>query len=247
MDNTRINKLSASIQGELELLYNSLFRQGFDLNKYSSEIKIDSDGVDKLSSYLILLEKWNKSHDLVGPGTSESYIVPHIIDSLASLIVLRCNGVIPDVLKNNQEVNTKSIFVDIGSGAGLPGIVWSIFYGLSFSFILIEPRAKRINFLKECIRVLELTNTEAIENRANFLPNVLSKVTFDKAFITLRAIKPDKSVLGGLELLNNCRFIWLTGPNTAPDHSTWRELEWREEAFYSLGMNGELGRRVYIL
>ena len=61
--------------------------------------------------------------------------------------------------------------IDIGSGAGLPGIPISLLFGPKNRFFLCENRSKRASFLKKCIVKLDLKNTEVIPIKVEKIEN----------------------------------------------------------------------------
>jgi 16S rRNA (guanine527-N7)-methyltransferase len=93
-----------------------------------------------LEAYARLVRSWAPRLDLVSPADLDRFEDRHIADSLRALPLL-------------DEVPPGPI-VDVGSGAGLPGIPLAVASG---RFVrLLEPRARRAAFLEECVRVLDL-------------------------------------------------------------------------------------------
>ncbi len=107
----------------------------------------------KLSEYCLNLEQWNRKTDLIAPCSREELVERHIKDSVLALEL---------VLTNLKPV--PGPWLDVGSGAGLPGLVWAICLPNS-SFQLIEPRMKRVLFLNEMRRKLSLENLRVAESR----------------------------------------------------------------------------------
>ena len=95
---------------------------------------------DKLELYLTLLNKWQKSINLVGSSTLKDPWNRHIYD---------CGQAVKYIFNINGKV------LDVGSGAGLPGIIWSIM-GVK-NVILIESDEKKTIFLKEVSRICEIS------------------------------------------------------------------------------------------
>lgn len=93
----------------------------------------------KLANYLLLLERWNRVHNLTGITDIDQMIERHLAESLALRGFLR-----------GQRI------ADVGSGAGLPGIPLAIVEP-ERSFTLIESRAKRASFLSHVQGALALT------------------------------------------------------------------------------------------
>jgi 16S rRNA (guanine527-N7)-methyltransferase len=106
-----------------------------------------------LWAYLDLLETWNRVHRLIG-SSDRRWMVEHIIlDSLLFLAVL------PGMSES---------LLDIGSGAGVPGIPIGIVRP-EVSIVLVESRRKRVSFLATVIRELGLSRTEVVHGRAEGL------------------------------------------------------------------------------
>ena len=132
-------------------------------------IKIDENQKNQLVSYMELTLKANESFNLTANDTKGSFMIKNIIDSL--LIV------------KNLDLDGKNI-LDLGSGAGLPGIPLAIYYK-NTTFTLLEPLTKRANFLKEIAQKLGLKNVNVVNDRAEiFIKN--ARESFD--FVTSRAV-----------------------------------------------------------
>ena len=93
----------------------------------------------KLASYAALIRAWAPRLDLVSPSDLERFEERHIADCL------RVAPLLEDV---------SGWCIDVGSGAGLPGIPLAIATGAPFR--LLEPRTKRAGFLDEVVRELDL-------------------------------------------------------------------------------------------
>ena len=103
---------------------------------------------EKLLEFVEILSKWSKKMSLVSSSDTERIINEHILDCWAAFAF----------------VPRETIYLDIGSGSGLPGVIFSILAPAS-TVILLEPRAKRIDFLKEARRSLKLENIETAHTR----------------------------------------------------------------------------------
>ena len=102
----------------------------------------------RLAVYLDLLERWNRTHNLVRYGSREELVVRHVLESLEGVSHL---GDPPGLL------------VDVGSGAGLPGVPL-LAARPDWRGLLLEPRTKRWTFLRLVIRELGL-DAEAVPSR----------------------------------------------------------------------------------
>jgi 16S rRNA (guanine527-N7)-methyltransferase len=104
-------------------------------------------------AYLALILQWGRAQRLTGSREPESVARDFLADSLLFLPLLPRGRV---------------GLVDIGAGAGLPGIPLAIVEpGLSVA--LVEARAKRVSFLRAVVRELGLPNAEVLEGRAETL------------------------------------------------------------------------------
>ncbi|MEX2145982.1 MAG: 16S rRNA (guanine(527)-N(7))-methyltransferase RsmG [Candidatus Rokuibacteriota bacterium] len=119
------------------------------------------DQAVQLLKYLQLLVKWQKVQRLVGPGDPAT-IRDFLLDSLLFTRVL------PPVVDR---------IMDLGSGAGLPGIPLGIVLP-STEITLVEARQKRVSFLSTAIRELGLGAVKVMNSRAENLPSELEQ-SFD--------------------------------------------------------------------
>ena len=107
------------------------------------------DGIDQARRYVGML---------VGDGVIRGLIGPREPSRIWTRHVLNCAVVAP-LLPSAARV------VDVGSGAGLPGIPWAIARP-DCTFVLVEPLERRAIFLAEAIAALGLTNTRVVRGRA---------------------------------------------------------------------------------
>jgi len=105
--------------------------------------------LDLFSRYLDLLVKWQRSHRLIG-SSDEMWIVEHLF--LDSLLFLRLLPVAARTL------------VDIGSGAGMPGVPLKIVRS-DVEVTLVESRRRRASFLSAVVRELGLAQTRVVADR----------------------------------------------------------------------------------
>lgn len=104
-----------------------------------------ADQMDRLETYRALLAEWNEKMNLVGPATLAVFWNRHVLDS-AQLYDLE-----PEA----------AIWADLGTGAGLPGIVLAVLGRgrPGFHVHLVESMQKRCRFLEEVVRRLDLPAT----------------------------------------------------------------------------------------
>ncbi len=121
-------------------------------------LTVSAEKQSQLIAYLHLLQKWNKAYNLTAITDFDKMISYHLLDSLS---------VAPHLVGNH--------IVDVGSGAGLPGIPLAIFYPEK-QFTLIDSIGKKTRFITQAVRELQLRNVQVVNCRAEEYP---SKHSFD--------------------------------------------------------------------
>ena len=125
---------------------------------------------------------------LTGAGVERGVVGPAEADRNWDRHLLNC-GVLARL------ITAKGTLVDLGSGAGLPGIVLAILLP-GVRVTLLEPLARRVDFLTECVAALGLANTDVVRGRAE---DVAGRLVAD--VVTSRAVAPlDKLVTLSLGL-----------------------------------------------
>ncbi len=113
---------------------------------------VDAEAVARLARYAELLERWSARHSLVRFADRRELVERHILDALAGAPILGSVGRL----------------LDVGSGAGLPGVPLLVVRP-GWQGVLLEPRSKRWAFLRTVIRELGLA-AEAVCSRYRELP-----------------------------------------------------------------------------
>ena len=126
-----------------------------NLNEYNKELKelnivLSVKQLDQLEKYYDLLIEWNNKINLTRITDKEEVYLKHYYDSLTLSRVV-----------NLKEVNT---LCDVGTGAGFPGIVLKIIFP-NLKVTLIDSLQKRVNYLNEVIKELDLKDIVAIHSR----------------------------------------------------------------------------------
>ena len=120
---------------------------------------------------------------LTGVGVERGVVGPAEADKIWDRHLLNC-GVIARLLP------AKGTVVDLGSGAGLPGVVLAILLP-GVKVTLLEPLARRVEFLEECVAALGLANVQVVRGRAeDFAGRILADV------VTSRAVAPLDKLAG---------------------------------------------------
>ena len=130
---------------------------------------VDENTLYRLDVYIGLLKKWQKAINLVGPKTLEDPWRRHILDS-AQLI---------DLVNSTEGDNNR--IVDLGSGAGLPGLIVAIMTGLPVH--LVESDQRKSTFLREAARETK-TNVDVHVGRIEAIQPLSGNI------VTARALAP---------------------------------------------------------
>ena len=142
---------------DLTKLYNGLDSLGIEYN---------DNKINQLISFYEMVVEKNKVMNLTGITEFDEFVYKHFLDSLI------LEKAFPQI-KNNISV------IDVGTGAGFPGIPLAIIYD-NAEFTLIDSLNKRVNFLNEVITALSIENVNAIAGRAEELgKNSLYREQYD--------------------------------------------------------------------
>lgn len=114
-------------------------------------IQLNKEQSIQFQKYYELLIEWNKVMNLTAITEYEEVVDKHFIDSLS--------------IEKAVDLNIIEKVIDVGTGAGFPGIPLKIVYP-HLKITLLDSLNKRINFLNEVISKLKLENIEAIHGRA---------------------------------------------------------------------------------
>jgi 16S rRNA (guanine527-N7)-methyltransferase len=120
---------------------------------------------------------------LTGAGVERGVVGPAEADRIWDRHILNC-GVVARLIP------AKATVVDLGSGAGLPGLVLAILLP-GVKMTLLEPLARRVEFLEECVATLGLTNVHVVRGRAE---DVAGRLVAD--VVTSRAVAPLDKLAG---------------------------------------------------
>jgi 16S rRNA (guanine(527)-N(7))-methyltransferase GidB len=119
-------------------------------------ISLEQKQIEQFLKYYELLIEWNKVMNLTGITEFEEVIVKHFLDSLAIVKVI--------------DINKVKKIIDIGTGAGFPGIPLKIVFP-HLEVVLLDSLKKRITFLDEVTKELEMTAVITIHGRAEDFAN----------------------------------------------------------------------------
>lgn len=164
---------------------------------------VSRETLDRLLAYGELLRAENERQNLVSRGTIAALWARHIVDS-AQLVRFQ-----PD---------DKAVWLDVGSGAGLPGIVLAcLVHG---QVTMVEPRKLRVEFLQRCIEELELN--------AVVIASKVERITGSYDVITGRAVASLSRFLSMCDHLSTRKTVWaLPKGRTAESELAEAQRSWQ--------------------
>jgi 16S rRNA (guanine527-N7)-methyltransferase len=131
-------------------------------------ISLSAETLDKLLDYLALLYKWNKIYNLTAVRDPQQMVSNHLLDSLA---------VIPYLWAGK--------WLDVGSGAGLPGLILAISKP-EWQFSLLDSNSKRTSFVRQAIIELGVQNATVYCARVEqWQPTILFDGIVSRAYAEL--------------------------------------------------------------
>jgi 16S rRNA (guanine527-N7)-methyltransferase len=131
------------------------------------KLKLDQQQINQMLDFIGLIAKWNRTHNLTAITDIDEMINKHLLDSLSVAEFLPSGGIL-----------------DVGSGAGLPGVPLAI-VSTNNNFTLVDSSQKRIGFLKEVKRKLALTNISPVHSRVEQLDSSGFDIIMSRAYSSL--------------------------------------------------------------
>ena len=141
-------------------------------------IELNNTQVDRLVNYLLMLDKWNKVYNLTAVRNVDEMITHHLLDSLSVVLPFRRQL---NISKMDDSASKK--ILDVGSGAGLPGVVLAICFP-DVSVVCIDAVAKKMAFVRQVSSALALDNLVALHSRVESVKSQYSIIT-SRAFASL--------------------------------------------------------------
>lgn len=174
-----------------------------DIERGLGALGLPASSAAGLASYINELQRWNAAYNLTAVRDPADMVVRHLLDSLS--IVATVEAVI-------AAQQLKPRLLDVGAGAGLPGIPLALVRP-EWSLTLLDSNGKKARFLRHVQRTLALGNVEVIEGRVEAcegsepFPLIVSR-----AFASLA----DFITLSGSLLAGNGRWLAMKG-KVAPE------------------------------
>lgn len=175
-------------------------------------LQLNEVQLDQLLTYLDLIAKWNKVYNLTAVRDPEAMLTQHLLDSLAAVAPLR-----------RQVGDHVARVLDVGSGAGLPGVVIAICCP-QLQVDCVDTVGKKAAFIQQTAGQLKLPNLRGVHDRVENLAGPY-EVICSRAFSSLA----DFISWSGAALAQ--QGIWLAMKGKVPE-AELRELPLSAEVFH---------------
>jgi len=171
----------------------------------SLRLELDEAQENALLSYLEQIQRWNRAYNLTAVRDPEQMLIHHIFDSLAMAPAVR------------RELDKKTVsrrIVDVGSGAGLPGVVLAVLFP-DREVHCVDTVEKKATFIRYVAGVLRLPNLQAHHARVEKLPPFEADIVVSRAFASLA----DFATLAGRHVAPQGWLLAMKG------REPWEEIE----------------------
>lgn len=136
------------------------------------KLRLSDAQVSQLLAYLDLIQKWNKVYNLTAVRDPQEMLSHHLLDSLAAVTPLR-----------RQTGGRAAKLLDVGSGAGLPGVVFAVCCP-ELQVDCVDTVGKKAAFIQQAATQLKLPNLRGIHDRVENLPGPYDVIS-SRAFAAL--------------------------------------------------------------
>jgi 16S rRNA (guanine527-N7)-methyltransferase len=160
--------------------------------------------LEQFTAYRQELLKWNKKTNLISEKSAREIVSRHFLDSLTALKFIGLEGI---------------RIIDIGCGAGFPGIPLKI-AAPALQLYLLETNRKKVSFLKHIVRLLNLRDTFVLHERVENVLTVAKWRDFFDVLISRAAFKlPEMLPWGALFLRPGGKLVALKGKDMTDEFS----------------------------
>ncbi|MDH1812900.1 16S rRNA (guanine(527)-N(7))-methyltransferase RsmG [Comamonas aquatica] len=138
-------------------------RKQLEQGAQALQLNLSTAQVDQLMAFLDLLQKWNKVYNLTAVRDPQEMMTHHLLDSLAAVPALRRH-----VQSLGKAAGERTAQLDVGSGGGLPGVVFAVCCP-EVDIHCVDTVAKKAAFLQQAAVALKLPNLRGIHARVESL------------------------------------------------------------------------------
>jgi 16S rRNA (guanine527-N7)-methyltransferase len=140
-------------------------------------IALANGQLDRLVAYLRLIERWNATYNLTSVRDPEEMATQHVVDCLAAVVALN---------RHRVAAPTRRL-LDVGSGAGLPGLVFAVMLP-EVEVVCVDSVGKKAAFVTQAAAVLHAGNATAVHARVESLTGKDFDVIASRAFAALEVL-----------------------------------------------------------
>ena len=127
-------------------------------------LRLPAGAEERLLAFLAELRRWNRAYNLVADASDLVWARAHLLDSLSVASPLR------ERLAGADRSAAPARVLDLGTGAGLPGIPLAVALP-ALRFVLLDGNGKKVRFCRHAVAALGLANVEVVHERAeSFAP-----------------------------------------------------------------------------
>ena len=139
-------------------------------------LRLNDDKIVQLQAYLALIQKWNKVYNLTAVRDPLDMVTHHLLDTLAAIAPLNRHLA-------QAGLGSSASLLDVGSGAGLPGVVMAICCP-NLAVTCVDTVAKKATFIKQVALELKLPNLTGLHARVESIVTPFD-VICSRAFASL--------------------------------------------------------------
>lgn len=141
-------------------------------------ISLDDIQADQLLNYLKLLQRWNATYNLTAIREPAAMWVQHVVDCMAAVPAVRRH------LQTAARAGRRPHILDVGSGGGLPGIVWAVLMP-EVDITCVDTVGKKAAFMRQAAGSLGLPNLQVLHARVEQLTGRPYELITSRAFASL--------------------------------------------------------------
>ena len=136
-------------------------------------LDVSRETLDQIVCYIDQLQKWNRTYNLTAIRSLDDILINHIFD---------CMSVVPAIFRRAQ--SKKFTLVDVGSGAGLPGLIIALWFP-HCEVICIDTVEKKTSFIRHVSGRMGCKNVKAVHARVEDLISLEADFVISRAFSSL--------------------------------------------------------------
>lgn len=185
------------------------------------ELDVSRETLQKIYCYVEHLQKWNRTYNLTALRNFDDILIHHIFD---------CMAIIPVI--SSLTGGKKFTLVDVGSGAGLPGLVIAAWFPES-QVVCVDSVEKKTTFIRYVAGRMACVNVQALHKRIEDIPILNAEIVISRAFASLKLF----SELAGKHVSEGG---WLLSMKAAMVNEDIAELESSEDKEWKVSLTKQL-------